>query len=304
VEACTTALRSSLEEYLATGGTPPVALGISAPGPLDPRSGVLVDPPNLGSALWGLPLGPLLESALGLPVVMERDTHVAIHGERAFGAGAGLDDLVYLTISTGIGGAVITGGVLMTGPDGVAGELGHLTVDMDGEICACGGRGHLEGLTSGSGMARSAREAVTKGETAPELSRIAARIDPQPLEAHHVSEAAAAGDPAAMRIVDRAVRAFAAAVVSIVDVFNPARIIVGGGVAEAWGDGLLQPARELVARTAFRVQARRVELVAARLGPDVGLIGALPLVALALSATRQANQAELISASAVQAAAG
>ena len=294
--AAAASLRRSVDEHLAAGGLPPTALGISAPGPLDPRRGVLIDPPNLGPMLWGLPLADRLADACGLPAVLERDTHVAILAERDFGAGSGLDDLVYLTISTGLGGAVISGGHLLSGPDGVAGELGHLTADMDGPICSCGGRGHFERLSSGSGIARSANEALAAGEDAPELRRIGAEIAPRPLEAIHVTRAAQAGDRVAAGIIDRAVRAFAASVVSIADVFNPERIIVGGGVAEAWGEALLQPARELVAATAFRVAGRRVQIVPAALGPDVGLIGALPLVRMALPTGSVAPQAEHIAA--------
>ena len=272
-------LQASLAEYAATNPEKPIGVGISAPGPLDPALGILVDPPNLGTDFWGLALGPRVGDALGVPWALERDTHVAILAERAFGAARGLSDIVYMTVSTGIGGAIISDGHLIMGPDGAAGELGHLTIDMNGPLCGCGGRGHLERMSSGSGMARTAREALEAGEAAPELARIAARLAPLPLEARHVSEAAAAGDPVAQRIVDNARRAFAAAAVSIVDIFNPQLIIVGGGIAMAWGDELLGPARELVAATAFRAAARRVEIVPVSLGDDVGLIGALPLVA-------------------------
>jgi len=224
---------------------------------------------------------------------------VAILAEHAFGAGRGLSDIVYVTVSTGIGGAVISDGRLIKGPDGAAGELGHLTVDMNGPQCSCGGRGHLERMSSGSGMARTAREALDAGESAPELARIAEQLAPLPLEARHVSEAAAAGDAVAMRIVENARRAFAASAVSIVDVFNPQRIIVGGGITLAWGDELLGPARDLVAATAFRLQARRVEIVPASLGDDVGLIGALPLVASVIAdrpaATQHQSQTQILS---------
>lgn len=296
VAAAAASLRRSMEEHVAVGGAVPRAIGISAPGPLDPKRGVLIDPPNLGKNLWGLRLADRIAETLDMPAVMERDTHVAILAERAFGAGAGLDDLVYLTISTGLGGAVISAGRLISGPDGVAGELGHLSVDMDGPICACGGRGHFERLSSGSGMARSAGDALAEGANAPELARISAEIAPRPLEAVHISRAADAGDPTARAIIDRAVRAFAASVVSIVDVFNPDRIIVGGGVAEAWGENLLQPARDLVASTAFRIAGKRVQIVPAALGADVGLIGALPLVRMALPTGSREQHAEFISA--------
>jgi glucokinase len=288
----TSSLRASLADYTGRNSQPPVGIGISAPGPLLPGTGTLVDPPNLPPDFWGLPIGPRIGEELGLPWALERDTHVAILGEHAFGAGRGFSDVVYMTVSTGIGGGIISDGRLVTGPDGAAGELGHLTVDMDGPFCGCGGRGHLERMSSGTGMARSAREALEAGERAPELARITAQLAPHPLEARHVSEAAAAGDPVARRIVEDARRAFASAAVSIVDVFNPQRFIVGGGIALAWGEELLGPARELVAATAFRLQARRVEIVLASLGDDVGLIGALPLVASALAAHRPANDDE------------
>ena len=287
VTAAIASLQRSRDAFDAIDGAAPVGIGISAPGPLDPSRGILIDPPNLPRDFWDLPLGPRLGTAFGLPWALERDTQVAVLAEWAFGAGRGLTDLVYLTISTGVGGAIVSSGRLITGPDEVAGELGHLTIDMNGLICSCGGRGHLERMASGSGMARSAREAVEAGEDAPQLARIAARIAPAPLDGRHVSEGAEAGDPVAARIVNDARRAFAASVVSIVDVFNPQRVIVGGGITMAWGDTLLQPARDLVAATAFRVQARRAEIVPASLGDDVGLIGALPLVAARLAANEQ-----------------
>jgi glucokinase len=151
-------------------------------------------------------------------------------------------------------------------------------------------------MTSGTGMARSATDALEAGVDAPQLARITASIAPAPLEARHVSEAADAGDQVARAIIDNAVRAFAAAAVSIVDIFNPQRIIVGGGIALAWGESLLGPARELVAKTAFRVARGRVRIVPASLGDDVGLIGALPLVRLALSGRPHEGHAALVSA--------
>jgi len=284
-------LTAARDAWLATGGEAPGAVGIAAPGPLDPRSGTIVDPPNMGDTFRGLALGPRLGDPLGLPFALERDTNVAILGETAFGASRGLDDVVYLTVSTGVGGAVITGGRLLSGPDGVAGELGHLSVDWNGPRCGCGGAGHLERLSSGSGMASSAREALAAGEHAPELARLAAELAPRSLEAVHVDQAAAAGDPVAQAIVSRAIGAFAAAMVSIVDIFDPDRVVVGGGITMAWGDRLLGPARDAVAADAFRLQARRARIVPAALGDDVGLIGTVPLVASALPGGRPVGHA-------------
>lgn len=282
VDYCLALLRAARDEHLAAGGSSPLAVGIAAPGPLYPGTGTLIDPPNLRGDWWGFPLAPTIGEALGLPWALGKDTNVNILGERDFGAGEGSGDLVYLTISTGIGGAAISGGQPIVGPDGVAGELGHMTVDMDGPTCGCGGIGHLEAVASGTGIANAARAVLESGTAAPELARIAARIAPQPLSAVHVTEAAERGDHAAAVILERARRAVAVAVVSIVNVFGPDMVILGGGITLAWGERLIAPAREAVARTAFRIPGQRVRVVQAALGDDVGLIGTVPLVASAL----------------------
>ncbi len=263
VHACVAELRASLAAALEADTPAPRVLAISAPGPLDPTDGTLLDPPNLDRGLWGFRLAAAIGDELGLPALLERDTQVAVLAEGDFGAGRGLTDYVYLTVSTGVGGAVVSAGQLLRGPDGLAGELGHLTIEMDGPRCGCGARGHLEAISSGTGIARAAREAGM-GD----------------LEARDVAAAEERGDSAAAIIMDRARRAFAAAAVSIVDVFNPQRIIVGGGLAAGQGERLLGPAREAVRRHAFGRQAARVDIVPAQLGDDVGLIGALSLAAL------------------------
>lgn len=282
LETCLGLMREALDEHLRANGQDPLAVGICAPGPLDAASGTLIDPPNLGRGFWGLPLAPRIAEPFGLPWALGKDTNVALLGEATFGAGQGSADLVYLTISTGVGGAILSGGRLITGPDGVGGELGHLTVDMDGPVCGCGAQGHLEAISSGTGIARAAREALAAGDEAPGLASLAAEVAPRPLEAVHVAQAESLGDPVASAILERARRAFAAAVVSIVDIFGPDRVICGGGIAMAMGERLLGPARAAVEATAFRVQAQRVRIVPAALGDDVGLIGTVPLVGSAL----------------------
>jgi glucokinase len=265
IETAVRALQTALGEARAAGVTAsPRALGISAPGPLDPATGVLIDPPNLDRRLWGFALAPRLGEALGVDACLERDTQVAALAEGDFGAALGTRDYVYLTVSTGIGGGVVSDGQLMRGPDLVAGELGHLTIDLDGPECGCGARGHLEAISSGTGIARAARERGL-GETS--AAQVAALED--------------AGNETAAAIMDYARRAFAAALVAIVDIFNPSLIVVGGGIAIGQGDRLLQPARDAVEQLAFRRQAARVQIVPAQLGDDVGLIGALSLVRLA-----------------------
>ena len=260
-------------------------VGLSAPGPVDPRAGTLVEPPNIGPGFRDVQFAAPIGLALDLPAALERDTHVAALGELAFGVARGSRDFIYLTVSTGFGGAIVVGGRLYGGPDGMAGELGHLPVDLDGPPCGCGGRGHIEALCSGSGIARLATEAVRSGRSPALAARLAARA-PGPLAGRDVAEAADAGDSEAMAIMDRARRAFAALLVGLVDAFAPERIVVGGSLADAQGERLLGPAREAVATTAFRIPRDRVQIVPAALGDDVGLVGAVPLLALRGHSTR------------------
>ncbi|HEU4571524.1 MAG TPA: ROK family protein [Candidatus Limnocylindrales bacterium] len=271
-----------------------VGIGISSPGPVDPFAGVVVDPPNLGPDFHDVPLAARVEQALGLPTFLGRDTVVAALAEWAYGAAAGCDDFLYVTVSTGIGGAVVSDGRLLSGPDGTAGELGHVTVDMDGPACGCGGAGHLEAVSSGRAIARDARAAAARGES-PFLAARAAAL-PEGVEglgARDVAAGEEAADAASIAIMARVRRAFAAAAVAWVDLFDPARVIIGGSIAESQGDRLLGPAREAIARDAFRAPARRVTLVHPELGADVSLAGAHPLVSRRLQedATRSVRTA-------------
>jgi glucokinase len=233
----------------------------------------------VGPGFHDIPLAGPVAEAFGLPVVLERDTHVAALGEATYGIARGVRDFLYLTVSTGIGGAIVANGELYGGADGVAGEIGHIPVELDGPPCGCGARGHLEAISSGSGIARQARIAIEAG-SAPGLARTAQRIAPVPLEARDVAAAEDAGDPVAAEIMERARRAFGAALVGLVNVFNPALIVVGGTIAREQGERWLGPAHEAVKEEAFRVPRERVRIVAAALGDDVGLLGAQPLIGL------------------------
>jgi glucokinase len=249
-------------------------IGISAPGPVDPWRGIVLEPPNLGPAFHDVPLGPAVEAALGLPVTLDRDTVVAALAEWTFGAARGSSDFLYVTVSTGIGGAVVSDGRLIRGPDGTAGELGHVTVELAGPQCGCGGVGHLEAVSSGRALARDARAAASSGAS----PFLAALPRPDGPSARDVADGEAAGDPAAAALMDHARLGFARAAVAWVDLFNPERIVVGGSIAEHQGDRLLGPARDAIAREAFPTPARRVRLVQPELGADVSLAGAQPLV--------------------------
>ncbi|MFL5680694.1 MAG: ROK family protein [Chloroflexota bacterium] len=279
VAACIERLRAVAAAAARDGAAPPVGIGISAVGPLDAKNGILVDPPNVGPGFRNVAISTPVADALDLPVSLERDTNVAALAEQTYGAARGATDFLYLTVSTGIGGAIVADGELYLGPDGVAGEIGHIPVALDAPPCGCGGAGHLEATSAGSGIARQARLAIEAGR-APGLADLAARLAPATLEARDVAAAEDAGDPDAAAIMELARRSFAAATVGLVNVFNPQLIVVGGSLARAQGDRWLGPARREVERVAFTIARRRVRIVPAALGDDVGLIGAQPLLGL------------------------
>jgi glucokinase len=278
VRACLETLVDCRRAYAETARPIGIAaIGIAAPGPVDPIRGWVIDPPNLGPTFHDTPLAARASARLALPAFLDRDTQAAALGEGAFGVARGCQDFLYLTVSTGIGGAIVSGGILLRGPDGTAGELGHLLIDRHGPVCGCGATGHLEAIASGSAIARAARLRIEAGES-PVLARLA-RERGTAFGAREVAEAEIAGDPVAAALMGDAREAFAAACVGLVDVFNPALIVVGGSLAAGQGDRWLDPARAAVERAAFRVPGRRVRIVPAALGADVGLVGAAVLVA-------------------------
>ncbi|HEX7949806.1 MAG TPA: ROK family protein [Candidatus Limnocylindrales bacterium] len=278
VRACRDAVAGSRGKVAADVADSIVGIGISSPGPVDQARGVIVEPPNLGPEFRNVMLASDISSAQGLPAFLERDTNIAALGEHAFGAARDVDDFIYITVSTGVGGAIVTGGRLLHGPDGLAGELGHVPVSLDGPRCGCGGIGHVEAYASGSGLAREARALVAASASQFLVDRARRLGGPNELSAKDVAEGALAGDRACTELMARARRALAAACVGYVNAFNPHRIVIGGSIAEAEGERLLGPIRDAIAREAFEAMARHVRVVPAALGGDVSLAGAYPLV--------------------------
>jgi glucokinase len=261
------------DEGIRLGIGAPEAVGISSPGPLDPWRGIVLEPPNLAG--WrDVPLRDVVGEALGLPAALERDTNVAAQAEWRYGAGRGTRDLVYVTISTGVGAGVIVDGRPLAGPFGMAGELGHLVIDLDGPRCGCGGIGHVEAIASGTALARAGRELVRRGE-APGLAALATAGEV--IQAEHVARAAEDGDGACRALIERAWVAVGALCASIVNAFNPEVIVIGGTIAEHH-PRLYETARAELRRRALPILVDRVRIVPAALGPDVSLIGVLPIV--------------------------
>jgi glucokinase len=225
----------------------------SAPGPLDHVRGIVHDAPNI-NGFANVPLAAALAKALGIEAVfLDRDTVMAAIGEGLAGAAKGVRDFVYVTISTGIGGALVSGGRLLRGVTNIAGEVGHWPVALEGPRCGCGSYGCVESLAAGRFLAE------------------AYGVD----DAARVYAGAAAGDPRAVAIVARAEAALGNLAITLVNGLNPSLIVVGGSVAEHEPAHTLEPMRRAIETRAFRVAADAVRLVPAALGRDVGMLGAV-----------------------------
>jgi glucokinase len=252
------------------------ALGVSATGPLDAATGTLYHPPNTGAALADLPLAALLGSALGLPVVVDKDTNAAVIAEQRYGAARGAKDIVYLTVSTGVGASVMMNGLLMRGVDGTAGEFGHVVIEPGGPHCGCGRRGCLEAVASGQAIAAAGRRAAAHDPTS--ILACTARVQsPGLLEGAHVAAAAAAGDDAAASIMTRARDAVVSACVDLVNVFNPETLVLAGSVVRG-NPQWVELASQTVKAEALSPANLRARIRPAELGDDGGLLGAALLV--------------------------
>jgi glucokinase len=276
--ACADLLRGVLSDLPAVSRGQVAAIGVSSMGPVDPWRGVVVDPPNV-TDLRDAPLADELEDRLGLPAYLDRDTNVAALAEHWLGAARDCRDFMYITVSTGLGGAVWCEDRLLLGPDGTAGEIGHVCLmPTGGPRCGCGGIGHLEAVASGSGLAGAAQAALEAAGGRPPSRFLAARAALGRITGRDVAEGEVVGDETCAVLMARARKAFAIACVGWVNAFNPERIVVGGTLAERQGARWLEPARVEVAETALRGPAAHVSIVPAELGADVGLVGAWPLV--------------------------
>ncbi len=243
------------------------AVGIGIPGVIDPETEMIVTAPNLED--WvGIPIAQRIEDAIGAPTALGNDANLAALGEWHFGAGQGHMHLVYLTISTGIGGGVISGGRLLKGKHGMAGELGHVTILPGGPVCSCGQRGHLEALSSGPGIMKYVAEQLKLGRE----SSLSGNPDPK-----QISLAAREGDPLAKEAFDRAGYYLGLMIANTLMIFNPSIVILGGGVSQT-GELLLEPVRKAVRQSVLSTAyLEDLTIRQAALGDDAGLFGALAL---------------------------
>lgn len=245
------------------------ACGIAVAGQVDAHAGTVLFAPNLR---WhAVELKAMMEKGLGIKTIVLNDVRAAMLGEWLFGAGKGSSDCVSLFVGTGIGGGIVSSGALMQGHNHAAGELGHMVLDIKGPPCTCGNRGCLEALASGWAIAKAAKMEVAKDPAAGRL--LLNCTGEEEMSTLHVSKAAKMGDPLASAILESALEALTAASISIVNIFNPDRLIFGGGVffgQEEW----LEKIDRGVRKGALSAATEKLKIVSAGLKGGAGMIGA------------------------------
>ena len=250
------------------------AIGVGAAGMVG-RDGVVRYSPNV-HAFSDTPVRADLEAALGLPVVVDNDANVAAYAEVRVGAARGCDHALVITLGTGIGGGIVVDGKVLRGANGFAAEVGHFQIDPHGARCACGEPGHWEALASGNALGAQAREAAAAGRADAVVAR-AGSIDA--IRGEHVAEAAAAGDPGALVLIDTFAGHVAVGLVGLANILDPDRIVISGGLV-ALGDLLLDPVRRHFVGHIEGAAARTgLEIVPAELGTRAGVVGAALLAA-------------------------
>ena len=249
-------------------------IGIGAAGVCNTATGVITFSPNLPG--WhNIPLKDIIQQEFGLPTYMENDATVAALGEHCYGAGVGIDNLIYVTVGTGIGGGIIVGGQLYRGASGTAGEIGHMTIYVNGPRCNCGNIGCWETFASGTALAREAVKRIEGGAQTKILSF--ADGDPKKVNGETVFLAAQQGDSLATELISVTGYYLGVGLVNLVNIFNPQLILIGGGLSRM-GSLLLDCALKVVAEHAFRLPAEAVRIELGQLGTDAGALGAVALV--------------------------
>jgi glucokinase len=249
-----------------------VAVGLGIPATIDHQAGVAVSAVNL--PLADLPIRDLISERVGLPVFVDNDGNVAALAEQLYGAGRGSDDIVMLTVGTGIGGGLILAGEVYRGASGAGAELGHTVIQADGPPCQgnCPNHGCVEALASGTALGREGRAAA---ESAPDSALGEALAEGKQVDGKLVTDAALAGDETAIGVFELIGSRLGVACSSFANIFQPSAIVVGGGVIAA-GDLLLDPVRREVRERALRPM-NETPVLAATLGNDAGVIGAAAL---------------------------
>ncbi len=249
-----------------------VGIGIGAAGMVDRQKGILLDAVNIGSQ--DLPLTDPLSSHYKLPTFLGNDVEVATLGELHFGAGRNCSNFICVFVGTGIGSGIVLNNSILFGASGTAGEIGHMLLFPDGKLCGCGAHGCLEAYASRTALAKSIVADLARGLE----SSVRDKIDVTKgiLRAKAIANAITAGDHLVTTNVTETARFFGMGLASVINFYNPARIVVGGGLVEAV-DLYLQVATKEAKRRALKIPGRKVEIVKAELGDYAGIIGAAML---------------------------
>ncbi|MGI8555797.1 MAG: ROK family protein [Pyrinomonadaceae bacterium] len=268
----------AITEMLAENRAELVAVGIGCPSPLDIEKGLVMSPSNLQD--WdNFPIVKLFQGRFKVPVALDNDANAAALGEFFYGAGRGYKNVVYVTVSTGIGGGIILNGEVFHGVAAGAGELGHTIVKPDGIRCNCGSVGCLETICAGVHIARRARERLANGELSL-MTEMTVNINE--ITAKTVVEAVRQNDKLAVEIWDETCRFLAIGIGNVITLFAPEAVIVGGGIASA-GDLLFAPLRRLLPQFVSMIPADKINILPAMLGSESGVCGALVLAKKAYS---------------------
>jgi glucokinase len=240
------------------------AVGVGAPGVIHEQTGVVVKSPNFPD--WNdLPLKQTLERELKLPVFIENDANAAALGEQWRGAAKDIRSMIFLTLGTGVGGGIVLDGRIWHGADGMAGEVGHMTIIPDGRTCGCGNRGCLEMYASSRGIVMTFREMCAEKRLNVE--------DRKELTSAQIYQAARNGDTVAHLVMKDMGRYLGIGLANLINIFNPEMMVIGGGVRDAW-DLFIDATRKEVRKRAFAYTAERTKIVPSMLGDDAGMVGA------------------------------
>jgi glucokinase len=254
--------RQALEGHAA------LAIGAAIPATLDTRAGRVLRAPNLPE-LDGFELGKAIADELDIPVIIENDATSAAIGENWLGSSRGVQNSICITLGTGVGGGIIINGEPLRGPDGTAGEIGHVCVEPLGVPCGCGSNGCLEQYSSASAVVRMAGEALANHPEST-LNKC------QELTALEIYNAGIAGDALAKSVFAKMGYYLGILAAGLINVLNPEMVVLGGGLSAGW-DLFVEDTREQIAKRAFKEPAIRARLVRASLGDDAGIIGAAHL---------------------------
>lgn len=247
------------------------AIGFDFPGQIDYKKGIVKLAPNIPG--WvNVPIAQMIEDEFHIPTKIDNDVRCAALGELKFGAGKGCENFICITVGTGIGSGIVINGKIVRGCANAAGEIGHIKLQTEnGPLCGCGDSGCLEANASGPAIVAMAQEYIQGGKAA-KFREMAASQGGE-ITPYIVAKAAEAGDPVAKRIFEIMGYRIGIGLTSVINLLNPEKVIIGGGVAEA-GNLLLEPIRKTIKERAMKIASESVQIVPAQLGNNAGVIGA------------------------------